>query len=334
MGRGYSVVTASACVISILIVALYVSDVLPPHLTESLWHAKQSVLLSLAGLFSAPLILALAATLLLEKVMPARPDEKVFSLALAQDFVWAIYEAVLHALVIVTFVAWLHQTYQAHLSFLTIDAIAVWPAWARFIVGALLLDFAFWLQHFLMHKIPWLWQLHTVHHSQETINFFTNKRYHVLEYIVRHLIVVVPFLVLNINAPTIIIYYLALDAYTNFYHGNIKTNLGPLKYILVTPQSHRVHHSKLPQHQDKNFGSIYTVWDFIFGTQYRGFSEYPATGIEDPAFPQVSRSRLALILVMPIVHMAYPFVVIGRRLSGLVMSRRLAPLSGSGPRSP
>jgi sterol desaturase/sphingolipid hydroxylase (fatty acid hydroxylase superfamily) len=124
-----------------------------------------------------------------------------------------------------------------------------------------------------------------VHHSQKELNFFTDFRYHVVEYVVRHTFLVIPFLVLAVEAPTIILFAIFQRWYTRVYHGNIRTNLGPLRYLLVTPQSHRVHHSIEGRHRDRNFGSLFSIWDRLFGTQYRRYDEYPDTGIEDAAFP-------------------------------------------------
>jgi sterol desaturase/sphingolipid hydroxylase (fatty acid hydroxylase superfamily) len=94
--------------------------------------------------------------------------------------------------------------------------------------------------------------------------------------------------------------------YTRFYHGNIRTNLGPLRYVLVTPQSHRIHHSIEPRHLDTNFGALFSIWDRLFGTQYRGHDEYPETGIADAAFPHEAKGDLRSLLVTPLAQMAYP----------------------------
>ena len=164
-----------------------------------------------------------------------------------------------------------------------------------------------WLQHWVNHKVPWFWEFHAVHHSQPELNFFTDYRYHVVEYFVRHTILSIPFSVLTFDTPTIVIVSLMTGWCSKFYHGNIRANLGLLKYLLVTPQSHRVHHSKENKHRDKNFGSILSVWDYLFGTQYRDYDEYPDTGIRDDAFPMEGARQWSDLLVTPIIQMAYPF---------------------------
>ena len=273
---------------------------------------QKTVIVPLQGRFEMLLLpyiyLALGLTLLLECLIPANPKQKVFSVSFFQDLVWFFYESVLNAFIIVVYIHALTWVYQQYFTFLTIDFIAQWPFWVRFALGVLLLDFLYWLQHFLNHKIPWLWELHAVHHSQKELNFFTDFRYHVVEYVVRHTILVIPFLILSINTPTVVIYSIVTTWYTRFYHGNVRTNLGFLKHVLVTPQSHRVHHSYLPEHRDMNFGSLLCIWDHLFKTQYKGYDEYPLTGIDDNHFPHEKKVGFFDTLVLPIRQMSYTLI--------------------------
>jgi sterol desaturase/sphingolipid hydroxylase (fatty acid hydroxylase superfamily) len=249
----------------------------------------------------------LAFTLWMERLFPVNPGQKIFSSSFLHDAVWFFYENILHLLIINTYAHWIAQIYHARFEFLTIESIAAWNYWARFLIGVLLLDFCYWLQHYILHKVPWFWYFHMVHHSQKEISFFTDYRYHFLEYLVRETVLVIPFLILKINTPTIVWFSFLRRWYTRFYHGNIKTNLGPLRYVLVTPQSHRVHHSLEQSHFDKNFGSLFTFWDFLFGTQYRRFDEYPKTGVNDESFPHEKKISPASLILLPIRQMFYPF---------------------------
>jgi len=279
------------------------------------WMVKQSALRvfvwSVRDLFTNAILtpgfgVAVALTLALERLIPAQRNQPLFSLSFAQDVVWFFYETVLHAAIIVTYVQILTTVYQANVPFLTIDAVLAWPEWLRFALGILLLDLLYWGQHFTNHKFAVLWQFHTVHHSQRALNFFTDFRYHVLEYLVRHTFLVIPFLVLRVDPPQIVWFALVARWYTRFYHGNIRTNLGPLRYVLVTPQSHRIHHSIEPRHRDTNFGALFSIWDQMLGTQYRVYDEYPETGIEDEMFPHERKGNVFSLLVTPFVQMAYP----------------------------
>lgn len=250
---------------------------------------------------------ALVLTLILQRLVPARPEQKLFSAGFAHDIAWFFYEAVLQTLVIVTYVALLTRVYGKYFSSFTLISPAEWPGWLRFAIALLAGDFLYWCQHVCNHKIGPLWRLHAIHHSQPELNFFTDFRYHVLEYLVRQTFLVIPFLALQINPPGIAIAAIVLRWYPRIYHGNIRTNLGPLRYILVTPQSHRVHHSIEPAHADKNFGAIFSIWDFAFGTQFRSYSVYPQTGIGDANFPHPRPRSLGAWLLSPLHQMIYSF---------------------------
>ena len=250
---------------------------------------------------------ALAFTLAMERILPAKPNQKLLSVSFAQDLVWFLYETILHGTVIATYVAllkWIHETYFAGV---TIGVIATQPDWARFVFALLLSDSMHWLQHLINHKVPWLWEFHKVHHSQKNLNFFTDFRYHVLEYLVRETFLVIPFLVFAVKPPVIVAFAIVKTWYTRFYHANIRTSLGLLRYALVTPQSHRVHHSMERRHYDRNFGSLFCIWDLVFGTQYTGFHEYPDTGVFDPDFPHERAANLGDLVLTPFRQMAYPF---------------------------
>jgi sterol desaturase/sphingolipid hydroxylase (fatty acid hydroxylase superfamily) len=90
-------------------------------------------------------------------------------------------------------------------------------------------------------------------------------------------------------------------------HSNIRTDFGPLRHLLVTPQSHRLHHSIELEHRDRNFGGVLSVWDHLLGTQHRGFDVYPSTGVENPAFPIERSARPSRLLKTYARQFVYPF---------------------------
>lgn len=245
--------------------------------------------------------------LLLEKLFPVRREQPLLSVSLAQDFVWLFLESLFSATVLVGFAALLRLLYRKYLGFLTIDAVTRLPEWGRIVVAVLAIDFLGWFHHWLRHKVRPFWYFHCVHHSQRHLNLFTDLRYHVVEYIIANAVKVVPLAMLQVKNPAILAYVLAHQWYTRFYHGNIRTNLGVLRYVLVTPQSHRVHHSPHRRHWDRNFGVIFSIWDWIFGTQYPKGDEFPRTGIPNRDFPHETSARPLALLWTPIAQMIWPF---------------------------
>lgn len=259
----------------------------------------------------------LAVCIILQFFAPARPKERTFSKYFAQDAVWVVYHELMRFFVLTTYIFYLKFVYTEHLGFLSIDSLGAAPAWFRFGFGILLYDFLFWLQHYLNHKVPLFWTFHSLHHSQKELNFFSDFRYHGIEYIVRHTVLTFPLLILEFDVPTIVIYQFIMRWSSRFYHSNIRTNLGPLRYLFVTPQSHRIHHAKNREYREMNFGAIFSIWDFAFGTQVKVYDEYPETGIDNTDFPLETSGNPLKRLVMPVVQMFYCFAEAGRQIARL-----------------
>jgi sterol desaturase/sphingolipid hydroxylase (fatty acid hydroxylase superfamily) len=123
--------------------------------------------------------------------------------------------------------------------------------------------------HWLMHKVPWFWRLHRVHHSDIEMDVSTTVRFHPLEFAVG-LPLGLPVIVALGASPWAIALYELLDAAVNVLsHANVR--LPPrldvaLRYVVVTPDLHRVHHSSHRPETDSNFGAVFPVWDLVFGT--------------------------------------------------------------------
>lgn len=255
---------------------------------------------------------AMGGILLLERFFPANPKQKVISLSLFQDFCWLLVDAVTKIMIVGVYVGWLAAVYAAHFDFLTIRAVEEWPYVVRIVWGIVIADFFFWFHHWLRHKVQWFWYFHVIHHSQRNLNQFSDDRYHFVEYVIENTVNIIPMLMLSVNTPQIVLVNVLRKWYTRVYHSNIKANFGWLRYILVTPQSHRIHHSLEKRHLDKNFGVLFSVWDQMFGTQYRGWDEYPQTGIEDPLFPEDTTRRGVNVFTVMLAQLVYPFYKIGR----------------------
>jgi sterol desaturase/sphingolipid hydroxylase (fatty acid hydroxylase superfamily) len=270
---------------------------------------------SIANLFYNKIFfIAVPSIFLLEKLFPAKPTQQILSTALVQDAVWMILEACFEVTIIIAYVNFLSSIYQQNFSFLTITAIQQLPMQVKFIIGVLVSDFLAWLHHWIRHLVPWFWEFHTLHHSQKKLNMFTAVRYHVMEYIFAKTIITFPLLMVAVTPGDVVFYAVFYTWFTQLYHANIKSNFGLLRYIFVTPQSHRIHHSIELRHQNKNFGALLSIWDQLFGTQYRGYDEYPDTGIADDHFPLEKSIKGLNLLLNPIYQHIYPFQSIFRKI--------------------
>lgn len=141
-------------------------------------------------------------------------------------------------------------------------------------------DGFYYAMHRLQHTIPFLWAQHKLHHSATELNAaWTN--HHWLETVVRTAIIVIPMMLLfDIKTTAVVVLSASLNAWAYFKHANLRIELGPLTPVLTGPQLHRMHHSVLSEHADKNFAGFFPIFDLIGGTYLAPRkSEFPPTGL-------------------------------------------------------
>ncbi|WP_420603200.1 sterol desaturase family protein [Flagellimonas sp.] len=148
---------------------------------------------------------------------------------------------------------------------------STWPVWAQLLVFFIILDFVQWITHILLHKIPFLWRFHQVHHSVKEMGFAAHLRYHWMENILYKPLKTFGVMLLGGFEPeqAYIVHFAAI-AIGHLNHANIKLTYGPLKYIFNNPVMHLYHHSYvLPKGSyGVNFGISLSLWDYIFKTNY------------------------------------------------------------------
>jgi sterol desaturase/sphingolipid hydroxylase (fatty acid hydroxylase superfamily) len=253
------------------------------------------------ALFLVPVV----AIVLLERFLPARRGERVLSVATAQDVVWFAIEMVLRATAYYYLAGALLWAHQALAGGVTVSATRSWPVPLRALLGVLVYDLILYGHHRLHHRLRALWPFHAVHHSQVQLSLFTTARFHVLEKVLARAMIFPPLVFLGLSQTETFLTAWLVAWHTRFYHANIRTGLGPLWYVIVTPQSHRIHHSVDPRHRERNLATHFPVWDMLFGTQHWRRDEYPPTGIEDRAFP-MERTGWSVFWT-PVAQTLYPF---------------------------
>lgn len=146
--------------------------------------------------------------------------------------------------------------------------IIISPA-AAAILSVVIMDFVIYVQHVMVHAIPLLWRLHRVHHADPDYDVTTGSRFHTLEIILSMGIKFATIVLLGAPVFAVIVFEIILNATAMFNHGNIrlpKTLDKYLRFVLVTPDMHRVHHSIEDDETNSNFGFSLPWWDRIFGT--------------------------------------------------------------------
>ncbi|MBL8260188.1 MAG: sterol desaturase family protein, partial [Candidatus Competibacteraceae bacterium] len=143
------------------------------------------------------------------------------------------------------------------------------PFWLAFGLSLPLLDLVIYAQHVAFHKIPALWRLHQMHHTDLDFDVTTALRFHPLEIALSMLIKLAAVIALGAPAAAVMLFEVILNAAAMFNHGNARLPLAldrALRQIIVTPDMHRVHHSVHRDETDSNFGFNLSWWDRLFGT--------------------------------------------------------------------
>ncbi len=160
------------------------------------------------------------------------------------------------------------------------------PLWLAVIVSCLALDLAIYLQHVLFHAVPALWRLHRMHHADLEFDVTTGLRFHPVEILLSMGIKLAVIAALGPPAIAVLIFEVLLNASSMFNHSNINIPRRVdqmLRWFVVTPDMHRVHHSIHPSETNSNFGFNLPWWDRLLGTyrpQPRDRHEAMTIGIE------------------------------------------------------
>jgi len=167
-------------------------------------------------------------------------------------------------------------------SFYQHKEFALWQSTLYAIAFIALYDFGFYWYHRAQHKFRALWALHELHHSDQEMNASTSYRTYWLDYPAQALAISVPALLILGIDPRGLVFMVGFSILMlTFSHANIRLHLGPFARVLVGPQMHRIHHSILPQHRNKNLAQVFPIYDIIFGTYYHpAKDEYPPTGTD------------------------------------------------------
>ena len=141
-------------------------------------------------------------------------------------------------------------------------------------------DLGYYWYHRAQHKSRALWALHELHHSDREMNASTSYRTYWLDYPAQAIIINAPVLLILGTDPRGLVFMIGFSLLIlTFSHANIRLHLGIFSRVLVGPQLHRIHHSILPQHREKNLAQVFPIYDILFGTYYHPQKdEYPPTG--------------------------------------------------------
>lgn len=174
------------------------------------------------------------------------------------------------------------------------------------VIGAavyfLAMDLGEYVFHRAQHAIPWLWSMHSLHHSDPDFNISTATRHFWFDAVIKTFTIYLMIgLVFKAGSPIVLVYGL-ISLYNYFTHMNVKVGFGRWSFVLNSPQYHRLHHSRLTEHHDVNFAALLPVFDLLSGTYRRPRTgEYPPTGLDDGQAPaSVWRGGLWQAFIWPL----------------------------------
>jgi sterol desaturase/sphingolipid hydroxylase (fatty acid hydroxylase superfamily) len=188
------------------------------------------------------------------------------------------------------------------------------PFFLAVVISVVLMDMVIYLQHVLVHAVPALWRLHMVHHVDPDFDVTTGSRFHPLEIIFSMLIKFATIAALGPPVVAVVIFEVLLNATAMFNHGNLRLPAGldrVLRWFVVTPDMHRVHHSVIPNETNSNFGFNLPWWDRLFGT----YRDQPQAGHEGMTIGirgftgQKQVSQLPGMLALPFIRIAHGYAI-------------------------
>ena len=154
------------------------------------------------------------------------------------------------------------------------------------VLGFVLLDLAVYVQHRLMHRLGPLWRFHRVHHTDPELDVTSGVRFHPVEVLLSLLLKSAVVLLVGLSFASVLAFEITLSVASLLTHANFRlpARLEPvLRRFIVTPDMHLVHHSTLRAEHDRNFGTVLSLWDRLFGTYLAAAGEGMRVGLTRPA---------------------------------------------------
>ncbi|MEE3243708.1 MAG: sterol desaturase family protein, partial [Bacteroidota bacterium] len=145
------------------------------------------------------------------------------------------------------------------------------PVWAQLLIMFIIADFIQWTVHRMLHRVPWLWKFHQVHHSVKEMGFAAQFRFHFVETLVYKSAQYIPLAMIGFGIEQFFVVHMFSVFIGHLNHANLDWSYGPLGYVLNNPRMHIWHHAKAlpPEHKyGMNFGLSLSIWDYLFGTAY------------------------------------------------------------------
>jgi sterol desaturase/sphingolipid hydroxylase (fatty acid hydroxylase superfamily) len=178
-----------------------------------------------------------------------------------------------------------------------------WPVAVEMAVGVVFLDLMIYLQHVVLHMIPFFWRFHKVHHSDLDLDVSSGFRFHPVEILASMIYKIGLIAAIGPSVLTVVVFEAILSGMAQFTHSNIKLPLGldsALRWVFVTPDMHRIHHSVEVAETNSNYGFNLSLWDRLLGTYiHDGKKSQTEIVIGIPEFRTPDQVALLKLVIMP-----------------------------------
>lgn len=211
----------------------------------------------------------------IEKLFALRKDQPVFRPEWQTDFHHFLVNHMVVGFVLLATNLMVHQFF----GWAANDGIRGWVAnlnfWIALFLIILVADLVQYWTHRAYHEVPLLWRIHAVHHSVKSMDWLAGSRQHILELLITRTLVLAPIYVLGFSKEVIDAYIIIVGFQAVFNHANVSVRLGPLRYVIVTPNFHHWHHSQDAEALDKNYAAHFAFLDYLFGTAVKSDKLWP-----------------------------------------------------------
>jgi len=236
-----------------------------------------------------------------ERLVPWRPSQRAWRDQFGQDLFWLLFNGHYAGILLASASTWLVENLSRAFGAGRLPVpgpihfLIERPLWLQFLAFLVVKDFLEFLIHNLLHRVPLLWEFHKLHHSIRELDWIGNMRFHWMEIAVYHSFTYFPLFLLNVDSRVILWIAIFTTIIGHLNHSNLNLDWGVFRYLLNSPRLHVWHHD-LVQHDPhgQNFGVVFSLWDYLFGTVYAPAQGYPARlGFEGmDQFPSGLISRL------------------------------------------
>jgi sterol desaturase/sphingolipid hydroxylase (fatty acid hydroxylase superfamily) len=212
----------------------------------------------------------------IEKLFPLRKGQPVFRDEWQTDFHHFLVNHMIVGFVLLATNLLVHKLF----GWAVKDGLQAWvrdlPFFVALFLIVLVADLVQYWTHRAYHEVPSLWRLHAVHHSVKSMDWLAGSRQHFLELLITRTLVLAPIFVLGFSKDVIDAYIVIVGFQAVFNHANVSVRLGPLRYVIVTPNFHHWHHSQDKEALDKNYAAHFAFLDHLFGTAVQSDRDWPA----------------------------------------------------------